>query len=293
MPAMPGTPWRRRKASRSPSLRQFGGAGPARGRPRPGRTGRRLSSSAGGHAVVADVGVGEGDDLPGVGRVGDDLLVAGQHGVEHDLAAGDAARRLGADGLALERRAVGQHQQRLADGHAASRRSSLIGGPRRRRRRARPSSTVWRTRPVQRAAGVGRVPARLASERGLDHPRGGRVDDAEVGGAAGRDRTRRGRRSRPAMAAGCQRQQRQHLLDGEVELGEGQRERRLQAEHARAAPGRRAAPSGAGRAGRGRWRWRRAAPSASPACTAATSASVRSGGFTLNTGVVGGAARRR
>ena len=95
MPAMPGTPWRRRKASRSASLRQL-----LRRRARsrtmtPRQKGRALSSSAGRHAVVADVGVGEGDDLPGVGRVGDDLLVAGQHGVEHDLAGGDApaARR--------------------------------------------------------------------------------------------------------------------------------------------------------------------------------------------------------
>ncbi len=43
--------------------------------------------------VVADVGIGEGDHLPGVGGVGDDLLVAGQDRVEHDLAGGHAARR--------------------------------------------------------------------------------------------------------------------------------------------------------------------------------------------------------
>ena len=42
-------------------------------------------------AVVADVRVGEGDDLPRVRRVGDDLLVARQRGVEHDLAGRDAA----------------------------------------------------------------------------------------------------------------------------------------------------------------------------------------------------------
>ena len=43
------------------------------------------------HAVVPDVRVGEGDDLPGVGRVGDHLLVAGQHRVEHHLAGGRRA----------------------------------------------------------------------------------------------------------------------------------------------------------------------------------------------------------
>ena len=64
------------------------------------------------HAVVPDVRVREGDDLPGVGRVGDDLLVAGEHRVEHDLAG--RRRAVGADGLPLERGAVGQHQQRVA-----------------------------------------------------------------------------------------------------------------------------------------------------------------------------------
>ncbi len=67
-------------------------------------------------AVVADVGVGEGDDLTGVGRVGDDLLVAGEHGVEDHLARRHAPGRRGADGFALEDRAVGQHQRRRCDG---------------------------------------------------------------------------------------------------------------------------------------------------------------------------------
>ena len=38
------------------------------------------------HAVVADVRVRERDDLAGVARIGEDLLVAAQRGVEHDLA---------------------------------------------------------------------------------------------------------------------------------------------------------------------------------------------------------------
>ena len=66
-----------------------------------------------GHAVVADVRVGERDHLAGVRRVGDDLLVTRKNGVEDDLAGGDAARRLGTDGLTLECRPVGEHDQRF------------------------------------------------------------------------------------------------------------------------------------------------------------------------------------
>ena len=42
-------------------------------------------------ADIADVREGEGDDLPGVGGIGEDLLVAGHGGVEADLA--DRVRR--------------------------------------------------------------------------------------------------------------------------------------------------------------------------------------------------------
>ena len=38
-------------------------------------------------AVVADERVGHRDDLAGVGRVGEDFLIAGHGGVEHDFAA--------------------------------------------------------------------------------------------------------------------------------------------------------------------------------------------------------------
>ena len=72
-----------------------------------------------GHAVVADVRVGEGDDLPGVGRVRDHLLVAGEDGVEHHLAGRDPARRIGPDRLALEHGPVGQHQPCFPDAHRA------------------------------------------------------------------------------------------------------------------------------------------------------------------------------
>ena len=76
MPAMPGSLMSGRKSS-SDSLRS-----PIRATPgqladdEPPAKGRRLSSSVGVHAVVADVRVGEGDDLPRVGRVGDHLLIA-------------------------------------------------------------------------------------------------------------------------------------------------------------------------------------------------------------------------
>src|SRR5690606_19913087 len=58
-------------------------------------------------ADIADVREGEGDDLAGIGRIGEDLLVAGHGGVEADLAGGDAG---GADADALEARPVPQDQ---------------------------------------------------------------------------------------------------------------------------------------------------------------------------------------
>ena len=92
-----------------------------------------------GDPVVADVGVGEADDLPGVAGVGDDLLVAGEGGVEHHLAGGHATVRLGADGLALEDGAVGQHELGLADRRSSGASPSRTVGS--------PHSRVWRTRP--------------------------------------------------------------------------------------------------------------------------------------------------
>ena len=60
-------------------------------------------------ADIADMGEGEGDDLPGIRRVGQDLLIAGHGGVEAHLADGDAGR---ARALALDHGAVGEHEQR-------------------------------------------------------------------------------------------------------------------------------------------------------------------------------------
>src|ERR1017187_1164467 len=51
----------------------------------------------------------EGDDLPGIGGVGEDLLIAGHGGIEADLADRAAG---GAEALALQHGSVGQHQKR-------------------------------------------------------------------------------------------------------------------------------------------------------------------------------------
>src|SRR4029079_12967799 len=105
-----------------------------------------------GHAVVADVGVREGDDLAGVRGVGDDLLVAREHGVEHDLAGGD--RRRCADGLALEGGAVGEDEQGFGDlAHRCTSPSMTTGSP---------NTIVWRTRPVSARPAYGVLRLRLA-----------------------------------------------------------------------------------------------------------------------------------
>jgi hypothetical protein len=72
-------------------------------------------------ADIADVREGEGDDLAGVGRIGDDLLVAGHRGIEADLARLDLGS---ADALAPEDGAVGQHQR----GRRATRRGDFGAG---------------------------------------------------------------------------------------------------------------------------------------------------------------------
>ena len=60
-------------------------------------------------ADIADMREGEGDDLPGIGGIGEDFLIAGHGGVEADLTDGVA---FGAEAKAFEHRAVGKHQQR-------------------------------------------------------------------------------------------------------------------------------------------------------------------------------------
>src|SRR5215470_7634475 len=60
-------------------------------------------------ADIADVGEGEGDDLPGIGGIGEDLLIAGHRGVEADLA--DRVPG-GAKALSLEHGAVSKDEER-------------------------------------------------------------------------------------------------------------------------------------------------------------------------------------
>jgi hypothetical protein len=59
------------------------------------------------HPDVADVRIGQCDDLLAVGRVGEDFLIAGHRGIEYHLA--DAAAG-STDGNAPEYRAIGKHK---------------------------------------------------------------------------------------------------------------------------------------------------------------------------------------
>ena len=88
-------------------------------------------------ADIADMREGEGDDLPGIGGVGQGLLVAGDPGAEADLA--DPRPRLAtldrgvrAEAAAPQQRAVRQHQGRTRTGRsrlgALRREPGLDGG---------------------------------------------------------------------------------------------------------------------------------------------------------------------
>ena len=59
-------------------------------------------------ADIADMREGEGDDLPGIRRVGQDLLIAGHRRVEADLADRDAGSTCA---FALGHGAVGEHEE--------------------------------------------------------------------------------------------------------------------------------------------------------------------------------------
>ena len=59
-------------------------------------------------ADIADMREGEGDELAGIGGIGEDLLIAGHRGVEADLADRMA---LGAEAKAFQHGAVGQHEE--------------------------------------------------------------------------------------------------------------------------------------------------------------------------------------
>ena len=129
-------------------------------------------------ADIADMGKREGDDLPGIGRIGEDLLIAGHRGVEADFADGMAG---GAEADAFEHGAVGQHQQRRRLGFVperTSRRSLRLcrhrQGPKSCARllRLAPASRAGRSRVIAR--GLSRVARRYQQrpERG-DESRAG------------------------------------------------------------------------------------------------------------------------
>ncbi len=107
----------------------------------------------GGHAVVADVRVGERQHLPRVGGIGDHFLVARHARVEDELPAGDPAVVECSHGLALEHGTIGEREP--------SRKARVSGpgahrpGPAHRcaspsMTTASPANTVWRTLPVSR-----------------------------------------------------------------------------------------------------------------------------------------------
>ena len=60
-------------------------------------------------ADIADMREGEGDELSGIGGIGEDLLIAGHRGVEADLADGVAFR---AEAKTLQHGTVGKHEER-------------------------------------------------------------------------------------------------------------------------------------------------------------------------------------
>ncbi len=72
------------------------------------------------HAVVAYVRIGEGDDLARVARVGDDLLITAERGVEDELSCGEPLCWQVAGGVTLEGRPVSQHQHRGNARHASA-----------------------------------------------------------------------------------------------------------------------------------------------------------------------------
>ena len=60
-------------------------------------------------ADIADMREGEGDELPGIGGIGEDLLIAGHRGIEADFADRLA---FGAEPKTLQHGTVGKHEER-------------------------------------------------------------------------------------------------------------------------------------------------------------------------------------
>ena len=235
-----------------------GAPGPARSGP-----GRRPPALVVGwrDPVVADMRVGEADDLPGVGGIGEDLLIAGQRGVEHHLAAGGPRRvRAPTSRWPRPRRAARRARTSKASGSWCRLRSW------RRRRRSSLRLPVDDDGLAAQDGVADPARQRRGPRRGccgcgwpgggVDHPLGwwGR---SRTGWRGGRRRSgRRGRRAAgdggrlPATARPGPARQADPARSGPGPAPSPDRA-------SRAGPGRRVPPWSPGRGGRGRWRWRR------------------------------------
>ncbi len=173
-------------------------------------------------AVVADVRVGEGDDLPGVRGIGHDLLVAGECGVEHQFAG--RRRDRSTDRLTFELGAVGEDQDRV--GHRVAFPSWTTTSPKR---------IVCLTFPRNARPANGVLRARLARPSGSTTHSCAGSNTVRFAGAHRRDRPSVGVQSGERRRTPRQRGQgiRQREVPGLHQLGEGDRQRRLQSEHAR------------------------------------------------------------
>ena len=152
-------PRRASQSERSPAARQLGGLGRVPLHHHAGGEGLGGLVVLGVHPDVADVREGEGDDLPGVGGIGHDLLVAGHRGVEAELADRDARRRRSRGRRRSARRPA--RCRRWASARAPARRRAP--GPRERR--------VWSWRiPRGAAANLGRAAAAESKPRAIIQP---------------------------------------------------------------------------------------------------------------------------
>ena len=159
--------------------------------------------------------------------------------------------------------------------------------PRRRRRPASPRRTVWRTLPVSLRPAKGVLRGLAREPLRVDHPRarrgrsrrGSRARPASIGPPW----PRRARRSRPAARTAAPARRRASSTPGSTS-SVSVTASAVSSPSIPAAPPRTGAPWPRACAARGRWRWRRSCRRRARALIASTSASVRSGGCTLNTG---------
>ena len=121
-----------------------------------------------GDPVVAHHRRREADELPGVARIGDRLLVAGHAGREHGLAEGDAVDR---DGAAAEHRSV--LEEEIAAAHASN--------------TSRPSATVFTTRPCSVSPSSHELAESERKPVLSDRPLGVEIERDEVGARADLD----------------------------------------------------------------------------------------------------------